>query len=132
MEASAPSLLPPFVRWESSSFDEDEGLCRTVFFVAVDDVDEDDVAPLTVALDASRRAAADDHAAYPFERPRAFVVSGASRVVDLRDGDEVRVDCDWTPSLHLWDAAAHVALVLRECARRRTPYSLTEHRSTGG
>lgn len=62
---------------------------------------------------------------YPFQKPKATLKSGASLFAvgsDVADGDEIEVDCDWTPSLHLSDAALNVALTIRESVRRKEPY----------
>jgi len=61
---------------------------------------------------------------YPFSKPTAILYSGAVHLPagsTLRDGDDVNIDCDWTPSLHLRDAALNVALKLREGIRKNEP-----------
>ena len=50
---------------------------------------------------------------YPFQKPLAIIKSGASLFSaesTIADGDEVVIDLDWTPSIHLSDAATNVAL----------------------
>ena len=61
---------------------------------------------------------------YPFQKPIAIIKSGSylfSGGSTIRDGDEVQLDLDWTPSIHLSDAATNVALKVRECVRIGEP-----------
>lgn len=62
---------------------------------------------------------------YPFLKPKATLKSGASYFPagsDIKDGDEIEVSCDWTPSLHLSDAALNVSLTIRESILRGETY----------
>ena len=61
---------------------------------------------------------------YPFVKPIAIIKSGSnlfSARSTIRDGDEVDIDLDWTPSIHLSDAATNVALKIRECVKTGEP-----------
>ena len=61
---------------------------------------------------------------YPFVKPIAIIKSGSnlfSARSTIRDGDEVDIDLDWTPSIHLADAATNVALKIRECVKTGEP-----------
>ena len=61
---------------------------------------------------------------YPFQQTIAIIKSGSylfSGGSTIRDGDEVQIDLDWTPSIHLSDAATNVALKIRECVRIGEP-----------
>jgi hypothetical protein len=61
---------------------------------------------------------------YPFVKPIAIIRSGSnlfSSRSTIRDGDEVDIDLDWTPSIHLSDAATNVALKIRECVKTGEP-----------
>jgi len=61
---------------------------------------------------------------YPFLKPLATIKSGAnlfSGASTIRNGDEVDIDLDWTPSIHLSDAVTNVALKIRECVNRGEP-----------
>mmetsp|Transcript_21575 Transcript_21575/g.35588 ORF Transcript_21575/g.35588 Transcript_21575/m.35588 type:complete len:692 (-) Transcript_21575:1626-3701(-) len=61
---------------------------------------------------------------YPFQKPLAIIKSGASLFSEestISDGDEVMIDLDWTPSIHLSDAITNVALKIRECVKRGEP-----------
>lgn len=61
---------------------------------------------------------------YPFQKPLAVVKSGAnlfSGGSTIRNGEEVDIDLDWTPSIHLSDAVTNVALKIRECVKRGEP-----------
>uniref|UniRef100_A0A7S2LQS3 Uncharacterized protein n=2 Tax=Skeletonema marinoi TaxID=267567 RepID=A0A7S2LQS3_9STRA len=61
---------------------------------------------------------------YPFQKPLAIIKSGASLLSEestISDGDEVVIDLDWTPSIHLSDAVTNVALKIRECVKRGEP-----------
>jgi len=61
---------------------------------------------------------------YPFQKPLALVKSGAelfSGGSTISNGDEVDIDLDWTPSIHLSDAVTNVALKIRECVKRGEP-----------
>lgn len=61
---------------------------------------------------------------YPFVKPIAVIKSGSylcSSGSTIQDGDEVDIDLDWTPSIHLSDAATNVSLKIRECVKRGEP-----------
>lgn len=60
---------------------------------------------------------------YPFFKPRATLTSGAEHftATKIKNGDEIQIDCDWTPSLHLNDAALNIALKVRESIKRGEP-----------
>lgn len=63
---------------------------------------------------------------YPFEKPKASLKSGAEffpKGSDISNGDEIEVTCDWTPSLHLSDAALNVSLTIRESIIRGELYN---------
>jgi len=63
--------------------------------------------------------------AYPFEKPKATLTAGAEHFPkgsDIDVGDEIEVSCDWTPSLHLSDAALNVSLTIRETILRGELY----------
>lgn len=72
----------------------------------------------------SKVAQSSNHQCYPFHKPLAIVKSGChffSETSTLVDGDEVDIDLDWTPSIHLIDAVTNVALKIRECVKRGEP-----------
>lgn len=55
---------------------------------------------------------------YPFQKPLAILKSGAhlfSEESTISNGDEIVIDLDWTPSIHLSDAVTNVALKVRFC-----------------
>jgi len=62
---------------------------------------------------------------YPFSKPKATLSSGSNYFgnfdIPIQNGDEILIDCDWTPSLHLNDAALNVALKVRESIKRGEP-----------
>ncbi|KAL3796681.1 hypothetical protein HJC23_009981 [Cyclotella cryptica] len=61
---------------------------------------------------------------YPFQKPLAVLKSGShhfSGGSTISNGDEVDIDLDWTPSIHLSDAVTNVALKIRECIKRGEP-----------
>ncbi len=63
----------------------------------------------------------DASTSYPFFKPKAYLSSGASLLppsIGIQDGALIQIDCDWTPSLHLNDAALNIALKVRESVRR--------------
>ena len=65
---------------------------------------------------------------YPFQKPLAIVKYGSnlfSGGSTIRNGDEVDIDLDWTPSIHLSDAVTNVALKIRECVKRGEPLHAT-------
>lgn len=67
---------------------------------------------------------------YPFVKPIAIIKSGCHLFSDastIQDGDEVDIDLDWTPSIHLADAATNVSLKIRECLRRGEPLHPAEY-----
>jgi hypothetical protein len=62
---------------------------------------------------------------YPFQKPRAILKSGASRFPPgstVQNGNMVDIDCDWTPSLHLSDAAVNVGLKMKESVLQQEPF----------
>jgi len=66
---------------------------------------------------------------YPFQKPRAILKIGQDLFPpnsDISNGDCIEVDCDWTPSLHLSDAALNVSLKIRECIRKGFPFRKAE------
>mmetsp|Transcript_13886 Transcript_13886/g.33635 ORF Transcript_13886/g.33635 Transcript_13886/m.33635 type:complete len:771 (-) Transcript_13886:40-2352(-) len=66
---------------------------------------------------------------YPFRKPLAIVKSGSHLFwggSTIRDGDEVDIDLDWTPSIHMSDAVTNVALKIRECIKRGEPLHATQ------
>ena len=68
---------------------------------------------------------------YPFEKPKATLKSGAEffpKGSDISNGDEIEVTCDWTPSLHLSDAALNVSLTIRESIVRGELYNKVKPR----
>lgn len=78
---------------------------------------------ITITLDVSMKKKADgfvDPAAmsYPFLKPIAILTSGCERFPQgstIKDGDNIGIEMDWTPSLHLTDAILNVSLQLKEC-----------------
>ena len=66
---------------------------------------------------------------YPFQKPLAIVKSGSdlfSGESTISNGDEVDIDLDWTPSIHLSDAVTNVALKIRECVKTGEPLHPSE------
>mmetsp|Transcript_4156 Transcript_4156/g.5432 ORF Transcript_4156/g.5432 Transcript_4156/m.5432 type:complete len:604 (+) Transcript_4156:71-1882(+) len=58
---------------------------------------------------------------YPFYKPKAILTSGAEHLPEstgISNGSNIQIDCDWTPSLHLNDAALNIALKVRESVKR--------------
>jgi len=79
-----------------------------------------------ITLDASlqkRNAIFSASSSYPFFKPRAILASGAEHFTSMKikNGDEIQIDCDWTPSLHLNDAAMNISLKVRESIKRGEP-----------
>ncbi|EJK47844.1 hypothetical protein THAOC_33412 [Thalassiosira oceanica] len=61
---------------------------------------------------------------YPFIKPLAILKDGSSLFSGgstVENGDEIDIDLDWTPSIHLSDAVMNVALKIRECVKRGEP-----------
>ncbi|EED96656.1 predicted protein [Thalassiosira pseudonana CCMP1335] len=72
---------------------------------------------------------------YPFQKPLAVVKYGShlfSGGSTIRNGDEVDIDLDWTPSIHLSDAVTNVALKIRECVKRGEPLHASAKEEGGG
>ena len=79
-----------------------------------------------ITLDAflqKRNAIFSASSSYPFFKPRAILASGAEHFTSMKikNGDEIQIDCDWTPSLHLNDAAMNISLKVRESIKRGEP-----------
>jgi hypothetical protein len=91
---------------------------------------------VVITLDASlKRSLVDFHpsTSYPFQPPICIINSGAEYLPkdqhSIRNGEEVQLDCDWTPSLHLNDAALNVAVKVRESIKRGEPILEYTHKS---
>ena len=82
---------------------------------------------MDVSLDLSSSSSKDSRDCYPFSKPKATLSSGANyfqttfQNTPIQNGDQILIDCDWTPSLHLKDAALNVALKVRESIKRGEP-----------
>ena len=78
-------------------------------------------AQIIVMFDASRTNSSST--SYPFSKPKAILTSGAEHfnAIKINNGDQLYIDCDWTPSLHLNDAALNIALKIRESIKRSEP-----------
>lgn len=136
------ALLPPFIRLKSHVLDIEEGICKVSFDVDVcpkkkDETEDEtketkegetkEIAPIvSITLDVSlQRNNQNEPVAnpntYPFQKPKAILKSGQELFPsksDICNGDYIDIDCDWTPSLHLSDAALNVSLKIRECIRK--------------
>lgn len=91
-----------------------------------------------ITLDASlKRNLADFHpsTSYPFQPPICIINSGAEYLPkdqhSIQNGEEVLLDCDWTPSLHLNDAALNVAVKIKESIKRGEPILEFTKKSAG-
>jgi len=91
-----------------------------------------------ITLDASlKRNLADFHpsTSYPFQPPICIINSGAEYLPkdqhSIQNGEEVQLDCDWTPSLHLNDAALNVAVKIKESIKRGEPILEFTKKSAG-
>ena len=78
---------------------------------------------VTILLDVSLlQPSTESQSCYPFSKPNVLLFSDAAPFqklnIPLQTGQPIWIDCDWTPSLHLNDAAIHVALKLRESLKR--------------
>jgi len=79
--------------------------------------------PITITFDVSLTKKADGTidgkaVSYPFLKPMAILGSGSAKFPagsDVKDGDCLAIEMDWTPSLHLSDAVLNVALKIKEC-----------------
>jgi len=91
--------------------------------------DESTVTPVnvTITLDASvnyKDSNPDTSISYPFRKPKALISEGSEHLPsgsNIQNGDEIDIDCDWTPSLHLNDAVLNIALKVREGIKRDEP-----------
>jgi len=79
--------------------------------------------PISITLDVSLKKKSDgvtvDAAAvsYPFLKPIATLTSGCDNFPKgstIKDGDNIDIEMDWTPSLHLTDAILYIALTIKE------------------
>lgn len=82
---------------------------------------------VTITLDASinyKDSNPDTSISYPFRKPKAIISEGSEHLPsgsNIQNGDEIDIDCDWTPSLHLNDAVLNIALKVREGIKRGEP-----------
>jgi len=82
-----------------------------------------DVPIIAITLDVSLTKKSDGSVdataiSYPFLKPVAILSSGSHYFPEgstIQDGDNIDIEMDWTPSLHLTDAILNVALKLKEC-----------------
>lgn len=112
---------------ESAKVDDEESVQKST-----NDETSSEPAPSTfkvqviVTFDASlqkRSSAFNASTSYPFFKPKAILTSGAEHFTasKIENGNELVIDCDWTPSLHLNDAAMNIALKVRESIKRGEP-----------
>mmetsp|Transcript_30971 Transcript_30971/g.47474 ORF Transcript_30971/g.47474 Transcript_30971/m.47474 type:complete len:579 (+) Transcript_30971:319-2055(+) len=122
-EQKQQPLLPPFVKVMKHELVIEKGVCNISFMIDTKEQDEDASNPIIVTLDASLAMTEQGQVdatkmAYPFQKPKAILASGCERFAEgstVTNGSVIDIDCDWTPSLHLSDAALNVALKIREC-----------------
>ncbi len=133
--AAAAAILPPFVTVKEHELDIEKGVCKVTFRISVEGVptaaDEESFSTVVVdiLLDVSLKLkdgnSPDSAASYPFHRPKALLLHGSEHFPEgstVHDGALIAIDCDWTPSLHLNDAALNIALKIRESIKRREPF----------
>ena len=133
---TAAAILPPFVTVKDHELDIEKGVCKVTFRISVEGVptttqEEETFSTVVVdiLLDVSLKlkdgSSPDSAASYPFHRPKALLLNGSEHFPEgstVQDGDLIAIDCDWTPSLHLNDAALNIALKIRESIKRREPF----------
>lgn len=138
------ALLPPFIKLSNKVLNIEEGICKVTFDIEVcpkldekkdDDDEKKKVGIVSITLDVSLERNADtgepyaDPDTYPFQKPKAILASGQELFPlhsDISNGDCITVDCDWTPSLCLSDAALNISLKIRESARKGFPFRKVE------
>ena len=141
-------VLPPFVSVKNHGLDITKGDCTVSFLVDIpkkpsggtaDDkakepeggtAGEGEEVKIVVTLDASLRkkdnGSVDQMAvAYPFLKPVAVLSSGSKLFPEgstIKDGDQIDVEIDWTPSLHLTDAILNIGLKIKESILQNEPF----------
>jgi hypothetical protein len=126
-------VLPPFVTVKTHELDFPKGDCAVSFLVDIakpggnaSSTDDMIVVTMDASLQKKDNGTVDPMAvAYPFLRPSAYLTSGSKRFPDgstIKDGDEIDIEMDWTPSLHLTDAILNVALKIKESILQGEPF----------
>mmetsp|Transcript_30212 Transcript_30212/g.49915 ORF Transcript_30212/g.49915 Transcript_30212/m.49915 type:complete len:614 (+) Transcript_30212:124-1965(+) len=129
-------ILPPFIQVKTHEMDINEGICKVYFVVTVPSPStteastEESAQDIVVVMDASLARLSDGSldataAAYPFAKPRVMLASGAERFPEgstISDNDQIDIDCDWTPSLHLTDAVLNIGLKIKESVLQGEPF----------
>lgn len=125
------TVLPPFVSMRDHVLDIEKGNCTVSFLVDLPPKEGAvDPAEIVVALDLSLQKKSDGSVdpvavAYPFVKPTAILHSGSSRFPEgssITDGDEIEIEMDWTPSLHLTDAILNIGLKIKESISQGEPF----------
>ena len=121
------SVLPNFVSVKDHELSIEKGVCIVSFYVRPT---ESMANPIIVSLDASLQRKESGEldplaVAYPFLKPLAVLKSGSKcfpKGSTIREGDNVDIEMDWTPSLHLTDAILNIALKIKECISQGEAY----------
>ena len=138
--AEVAGVLPPFIKVKDHELNIEGGVCKVAFSVNVEKPNKDgETTNIEISLDASLLRKPDGTIdtgapAYPFLKPSATIVSGASDFPDgstIADGNRVEIDCDWTPSLHITDAVANVGLKVKESILQSEPFHPAEEKALG-
>jgi len=143
--------LPPFVHVGDVTILLEHGVCNVQFRIDLEGGGaaaggEGDGAEggaeggrhVTVMIDASVRSdeeSGEGSTQYPFLHPVALLLSdpqGALPEGSAGAGDRLPLDCDWTPSLHISDAAVSVGLRVREAVRKGAPLAAVTRQKTAG
>jgi hypothetical protein len=121
------SVLPNFVSVKDHELNIEKGICVVSFYVRPK---QDMPNPIIVSVDASlqknEKGDVDPLAvAYPFLKPAAVLKFGSKNFPKgstIREGDNVDIEMDWTPSLHLTDAILNIALKIKESILQNEPF----------
>jgi len=125
------TVLPPFVKVQDHDLNIEKGDCTVPFLVTLPAKEgEENPATVVVALDASLQKKSDGSVdpiavAYPFMKPTATLNSGASLFPEgstIKEGDNIEIEMDWTPSLHMTDAILNISLKIKESISQGEPF----------
>lgn len=133
-------VLPAFIKVKEHMLSIEGGICQVPFALNVEKPDGGGTTDIVVVIDASLLRKSDGSIdagapSYPFLKPKAVLVSGASEFPEgsnIKDGNNVDIDCDWTPSLHLTDAVLNVGLRMKESILQGEPYFAAESKDVKG
>lgn len=119
-------MLPNFCTVTDHTFDTN-GVCTVDFQAEIRKEDQNHVVVFTVDASLPKKGNAFDYSAtaYPFVAPIVTLLSGQEAFPQgstIQNGNQIAMDLDWTPSLHIPDAVMNISLKLKESILQGEPF----------